>query len=71
MLSLRKNILVAKKAAAEEDKKWYSAKVLDLYDGEVLISLPGVEEEAMDLEERTVLEVSFVDGGRDTALSPA
>lgn len=63
MLSLRQNILVAKKAAAEEDKKWYSATVLDLYDNEALISLPGIGEEVMDLTERAILEVSFVDGG--------
>lgn len=66
MLFLRQNILVTEKSSFDggaDDRKWYGATVLDLYDNEVLISLPKIKGEAMDLRVGSVLEISFVDRG--------
>lgn len=63
MLFLKQNILVAKKISREKKRKWYSASVLDVYDNEVLISLPGAGGKPIRIEENTDLEVSFVSGG--------
>lgn len=63
MLYLKQNILVAKKEASEKERKWYSASVMDVYDNEVLISLPRAGGKAIRIKEYSALEVSFVSGG--------
>lgn len=61
MIYSRQNILMARKGARV--KKWYSATVLDIYDNEVLVSLPKLKGRAMRLGDSTPLEVSCVEGG--------
>lgn len=63
MLYLKQNILVAKKESGEKERKWYSASVMDVYDNEVLISLPRAGGKAIRIKENSDLEVSFVSGG--------
>ncbi|MCL6477597.1 MAG: flagellar brake protein [Peptococcaceae bacterium] len=61
MLYVGQNILVAKKSDNKR-KKWYNATVVDIYDNEVLVSLPKAEKNVIRLEDGGMLEVSFVDG---------